>query len=305
MSISSISSHVFLIDAPFQGIRGVLGTYLVKGERSILIDPGPTVSIPYVEQAIKKTCLTNNLSCIIPTHIDLDHSGGTWKLMDKYPSSTLLVNPRGVQHMIEPERLIAGATALFGSQVQSYGEIRGTPLDRTYESKDNQEIDLGGVTAKIIWTPGHSSHHQCIYIPEDHVLIAGDAAGFYYRKTGIIMPTTPPPFNPLKAIDILNRLIKLSPDIIGYGHFGATDNAVEKLIAHKEQIKVWLHVVKQNWKPGSNLKELYEAIREADSYAKKSREFNNGTKERSPLINLQGFIQYIEREKAKNEISSR
>jgi glyoxylase-like metal-dependent hydrolase (beta-lactamase superfamily II) len=298
MSTTPISEHVTLIDAPFHGAKGVLGTYIVRGERSIIVDPGPTVSIPYVEQALKDTGI-NELTHIVPTHIHLDHSGGTWKLMETHPSTTLIVHPRGAQHMIDPSRLEAGATALFGDHVQSYGSIRGTPPERTIESTDNQEIDLGGATIKIIWTPGHAAHHQCVYIPEDHVLIAGDAAGYYSQKTDIIMPTTPPPFNPLMALDSLNRLIDLSPETICYGHFGYTGDAVEKLLAHREQIKTWLEVIKQNWEPGKSLPDIYEAIRKSDPYAMKAGGFTPESGERSPPINLQGFIQYIEWEKTR------
>lgn len=296
MSSIQLSPHVYLIDAPFQGKRGVLGTYLVKAQRSLITDVGPTVSIPFVERDLKHLD-TVDLAHIIPTHIHLDHSGGTWKLMEAHPSTTLIVHPRGRQHMIDPTKLEAGATALFGDHVKSYGTIRGTPPERTLESYDGQKIDLGGAIVEIIWTPGHSAHHQCLYIHEDRVLIAGDAAGYY--SNGNIMPTTPPPFNPLKAIDSLNRLIELSPETICYGHFGYAGDAVEKLKAHRDQIKTWLDVVKQNWESGKSLDELYEAIKEADPYAMEGSGSASGSGERSPHISLRGFTQYLEWEKSR------
>ena len=44
MGTRAVSEHVHLIDASYHGKSGVLGTYLVKGERSMVVDPGPTVS---------------------------------------------------------------------------------------------------------------------------------------------------------------------------------------------------------------------------------------------------------------------
>jgi len=295
MSAEPVSDHVHLIDAPFQGVTGVLGTYIVRGERSIIVDPGPTVSIPHVVKAVKKIgVMPNELVGIIPTHIHLDHSGGSWKLMEEYPPTKLVVHPRGTRHMADPSRLEAGARALFEEHVSSYGSIRGVPTERAIESEDGQEIDLGGVTAKIIWTPGHAAHHQCIYVPEDRVLIAGDAAGFYSRETGIIMPTTPPPFNPVKTMDSLDRLIELAPRIVCYGHFGYAGDAVEKLKAHRNQIKAWLNVIQDCWEAGKSLRETYELVRNVDPFAERAGGFSSEPGERSPIINLQGFIQYLE-----------
>ena len=291
MSFEPLSPHTILIDAPFHGVKGILGTYLVKSDKTALIDPGSTAVIPEIINALEALNV-DQLDYIVPTHIHLDHAGGTWKLMEAYPRATLIVHPRGRQHMIDPSNLEKAARALFGDHVNSYGEIRGTPPTRTHGSTNKQEINLGEVTMKILWTPGHSSHHQCIYVPEDQELIAGDAAGFYLK--GIIMPTTPPPFNPPKAIDSLNKLIELSPKTICYGHFGCSSDAVQKLIAHREQLKTWLNVVEKNWDKVKDLNAIYESIREADPYAMRSGGFSPGGGERSPSLNLQGFVKYVE-----------
>jgi glyoxylase-like metal-dependent hydrolase (beta-lactamase superfamily II) len=152
MSVKPISQHITLIDAPFHGAKGTLGTYLIKADKTAIIDPGSTAGIPHINNALN-TLNTTHLTHIIPTHIHLDHAGGTWKLMETYPLATLIVHPRGRQHMIDPTKLEKGARALFGDHVNSYGQIKGTPPTRTNESSDNQEITLGDVTLKILWTP--------------------------------------------------------------------------------------------------------------------------------------------------------
>ena len=101
-------------------------------------------------------------------------------------------------------------------------------------------------------------------------------------------------FNPPKAIDSLNKLIELSPKTICYGHFGCSSDAVQKLIAHREQIKTWLNVVEKNWDKVKDLNAIYESIREADPYAMRSGGFSPGEGERSPSVNLQGFVKYVE-----------
>jgi len=294
MSYDSISEHIVLIDAPFQGKLGVLGTYLIQGETSVIVDPGPTVSIPYIEKSLRALGVSDeNLLFIAPTHIHLDHSAGSWRLMQAYPKTRLLVHPRGSSHMKDPRKLEAGARSLFGDAVSEYGEIKGVPAQLVNESKDNEEIDLNGVTMKVIWTPGHSSHHQCLYVPEDRTLILGDAGGRYDPMFGIVTPTTPPPFNPEKAMDSLDQLISLRPEKACYGHFGFTNNAVQRLEAHKNQILLWSRIVSESLEDQLTPKEILTRITANDSDTARMR-MRNDHVERSPMISLMGFIRYHE-----------
>ena len=295
MSTRSVSRHVRLIDIPFHGESSVLGTYLVNGEDSIIVDPGPTVSIaPCVGELERQGVERDSLSYIAPTHIHLDHACGSWKLMEDYPAAMLYVHPRGSRHMIDPGRLEEAARGLFGDAVEAYGDIRGVPAERVVESKDGEDLDLGGTTVKVLWTPGHSSHHQSFFVPEDGVLIAGDAGGFYDPSTGVIMPTTPPPFNPPKAVESLERLIDLEPRTICYGHFGFSGDAVEKLEAHRRQVLLWGRIVEEGVDEGLSVRGIYDRIRAEDPMAMRAGQFSEERRERTPLMNLLGFVKYYE-----------
>jgi glyoxylase-like metal-dependent hydrolase (beta-lactamase superfamily II) len=294
MDTEFVSENVTLIDAPFMGRSGVLGTYLIKGEYSMIVDPGPTVSITYVLRELEKhNIINNNLQIVAPTHIHLDHAAGCWKILNAHNYSKLYVHPRGAAHMIDPSRLEAGARELFGTAVSSYGEIRGVPKERIIESQDNAIIDLNGTTVQVIWTPGHSSHHQCYHVIEDKTILLGDAGGLYLHDANITLPTTPPPFNPIKAIESLERLIALKPEKLCYGHFGHTDDAIKKLENHKHQIQTWNRVVFESLEEGLGYEEILTKIRDEDpfaSYIKRTLE----NVERAPIISLQGFVKYHE-----------
>lgn len=299
MTLDSISEHITLIDAPFRGRSGVLGTYLIRGEKSIVVDPGPTVSSPYVEKSLHELEVSGEgLRFIAPTHVHLDHSAGSWRLMRAYPSTRLLVHPRGAFHMKDPQRLEAGARDLFGDAVSDYGEIRGVPAQMVDESKDDEEIDLGGVTVKVIWTPGHSSHHQCLHVPEDGTLILGDAGGHYNPASGAVTPTSPPPFNLERAVDSLEQLISLRPEKACYGHFGVTDDAVRRLVEHKDQILLWSNVVREGLEDQLTSEEILSRIMENDPNTTKVRAKDEGV-ERSPMMSVMGFIRYHEWRSAK------
>jgi glyoxylase-like metal-dependent hydrolase (beta-lactamase superfamily II) len=294
MSVESVSDHVSIIDAPFLSRGGVLGTYLIRGENFILVDPGPTVSIPYIEESLQNLGITSEaLRFLVPTHIHLDHAAGSWRLMQAYPDTMLLVHPRGSAHMVDPSRLEAGARGLFGDAVSNYGEVRGLPVHKVAESKDGEEIDLNGVTVRVIWTPGHSAHHQCLYVSEDRVLILGDAGGHYDPVFDNVMPTTPPPFNPVKAVESIERLVSLEPEILCYGHFGFTENAVQRLEAHKNQIQLWSRIVEDGLKDQLVLEDIYEIIMVEDPQASSASLLGDNV-ERSPSVSLMGFVRYHE-----------
>ncbi len=295
MRTKLVNGSVYMIDAPYHGRLGVLGTYVVKGDSSIVVDPGPTVSTPYIREGLERLGVeTGSLKYVAPTHIHLDHAGGSWNVLKRYPEAQLLVHHRGSRHMVDPGRLEVAARALFGDAVDGYGLIRGVPQERVVESWDGEELDLGGVEVRVLWTPGHSTHHQSYFVPEDGVVIVGDAGGLYNPGTGVIMPTTPPPFNPPKAVESLERLIALEPRYICYGHFGFADDAVEKLEAHRNQILLWSHIVEEGTEEGLSLEEIYARIRAKDPMTMRAGGSSEEMRERSPSINLLGFVKYFE-----------
>ena len=165
MIAKPVSRHVRCIDAPFLGAKGVLGTYVVKGYLSMVIDPGPTASTPYVIRGLEELGVaTGSLKYIAVTHIHLDHAGGSWKLLDMYPKARLLVHPRGSRHMVDPTKLEAAARSLFGDRVTSYGEVRGIPVEKIVESRDGEELDLGGVMVRVIVVQAICCYYKCTII---------------------------------------------------------------------------------------------------------------------------------------------
>jgi len=285
-----------MIDADYHGRRGVLGTYVVKGEKVAVVDPGPTASIEGVLEGLEELNIElGDIEYIAPTHVHLDHAGGSWKLLEYCPNARLYVHPRGAPHMIDPSKLVESARRLFGDHVDDYGEIRGVREDRIVSSVDGELRDLEGTKLMAVWTPGHASHHQSYFVPEDSVVLLGDAGGLYNRRTSSVVPTSPPPFNPEQAAESLEKLIALKPKVACYGHFGFAEEAVERLRAHKEQLAIWTRVISEGLKKGLDIGELYERLRKEDPVLRALPAQPLGTRleERSPSVNLTGFIEYF------------
>ena len=220
MSLNKLSDNITLIDAPINGVKGALGTYLVSGTKTAVIDPGPTSQAKGVISELGKLGV-KNLDWVLATHIHLDHAGGSWLLLKEYPESILHCHPKGAAHMVDPSKLREGAERLFGDRILEYGAIKGVPKNRVQVSRDHEIIDLDGVSLEVHWTPGHSSHSQCYFEPDSRTVFVGDAVGHTMGDGGPMIPVSPPPHNPLQALESIDLISSLRPEILCVAHFGA------------------------------------------------------------------------------------
>ena len=296
MEVVHIKGSIYMIDAGYHGRRSVLSTYVVKGEKIAIVDLGPTASIEGVIRGLEELNIDlEEVGYIAPTHIHLDHAGGSWMLLERCSNAKLYVHPRGAPHMVDPSRLVESARGLFGDRVDNYGEVRGIPEDRIVNSADGEGLDLGGAKLITVWTPGHASHHQSYYVPEDSAVLLGDAGGIYNQRTNSVTPTSPPPFNPEQAMESLEKLIALKPEVACYGHFGFAGDAVKRLRGHREQLALWVKVISEGLKEGLEMKDLYERLRTEDPMLRgmQAQRLESRLEERSPSVNLTGFIEYF------------
>jgi len=289
MRVERVSESVYLVDAMLLGRPRALSTYIIMGDgEAMIIDPGPPSSSETILKALRE--LEVESAIIAPTHIHIDHAGGSWRLLMELEDSKLYVHPRGAPHMIDPSRLIEASKRLLGEKlVELYGEVRGIEAERVSESRDGEELKLGGLRVKTIWTPGHASHHQCYYVVDEGVLILGDAGGTYHPEAEAITPNSPPPFNPLKAMESLRRLMELDAKTLCYGHYGYTRHP-ELLEAYLRQIELWMRIIEVGLREGLKTEELKERLRREDPMAE--RAWREGAAQRE-LMNILGFIEYF------------
>jgi len=263
MSTSRVTDSVTMIDSPYHGRAGVLGTYMVRGEESALIDPGPATQAVGVMEALERLRVSG-LKAVALTHIHLDHAAGSWMLLDAYPDAFVHCHPRGAQHMVDPSKIVAAAEEVFGDKVSLYGEIRGLPQSRIRESVDGEPLDLGGVELRVVWTPGHSTHSQSYYEPDSRVLFVGDAVGHTPGNLGVWVPASPPPYNPAQAMESLDRLLELRPETLCISHFGVHPDAGDRLRGFRDQVALWTRLAFRAVDEGLDLKGLYGLVEAKD-----------------------------------------
>jgi len=212
---------------------GLAACYLVEdaGELAI-IDTGTMHSLPHVLEAIESIgARAEQVRYVMPTHVHLDHAGGTGQLMRACPNATLVTHPKGLPHMIDPAKLQAGATAVYGKEAfaRDFGELLAVDEDRAMAATDGESFELGRRRIEFIDTPGHANHHGCLFDHDSGYLYTGDTFGLGYaefRTDGdplLVATTTPVAFDPDAWFDSLERMLALKPSACCLTHFGRID----------------------------------------------------------------------------------
>lgn len=213
---------------------GLAACYLMQSAgEAAFIDTGTAHAAPMLMELLKhKGIAPAEVKYVIPTHVHLDHAGGAGQLMQQLPEAQLVIHPYGARHMIDPAKLTAGATAVYGEErfKAMFGELKPVPEERVIEAPDGFSLDLGGRQLICLDTPGHARHHICIYDEQSKGFFSGDTFGLSYREFDspqgpFIMPTsTPVQFDPEAWHGTLDRLMRYRPETIYLTHFGQVQN---------------------------------------------------------------------------------
>jgi glyoxylase-like metal-dependent hydrolase (beta-lactamase superfamily II) len=230
------------IDAGFK--RPLLASIhlLREGRTAALVDIGTNHSVPNVLAALAaKGIAPAAVRYLILTHVHLDHAGGAGAMLRHLPNAEVVIHPRGVRHMVDPSRLVAGAVAVYGEAVfrEDYGEIVPIPADRVIETRDEFTLDCNGRPLVFLDAPGHARHHHCVFDARSRSFFTGDSFGISYRELDVgteecVFPTTTPTqFDPGAAHATLDRLMGYAPEHMFLTHYSR--------VGHTERLAADLH----------------------------------------------------------------
>lgn len=206
---------------------------IVEEGRVALVDVGTSRSVQRILQVLEeKGIARRDVRYVMVTHVHLDHAGGAGKLLQNLPEAQLVVHPRGAPHMIDPGKLIEGATAVYGKERfdSLYGKIEPVPAERVIVARDGFELGINGRPLVFMDTPGHARHHYCIWDAFSSGIFSGDTFGLSYREFDtengpFIFPTTTPvQFDPEAMHISIERLLAFNPRRIFLTHYGCVEN---------------------------------------------------------------------------------
>jgi len=258
MNITRVDEHIHLIDLEPAGIENFIASYVLKGKHVAIVETGPVSTVQSLLSGLKE----------------------------------LNVKPEDVKLWTQSRKAL-------GSIAEMYGKPEPVQEERIIVATEGMTFDIGnGVKLKVMETLGHASHHLAYYGTLNQGIFVGDTAGIYLNKFDVVVPTTPSPFRMDIALASLEKLINLKPKVLYYSHFGKAHDAVEKLQAYANQLKLWAEIAKQGIEKGENLKAIRKIILESDMALQKAAEYIKNHPVYSKTVlnqSVEGVLKYVEK----------
>jgi glyoxylase-like metal-dependent hydrolase (beta-lactamase superfamily II) len=242
-----LEPDLWRLDLDFQRTAGVVAAYLITDRHGhTLVETGPGSTLPALERAVKAAgAELDDVTQLLVTHIHLDHAGAAGALLRRLPHARLFVHPVGAPHMIDPTKLIASATRIYGDRMERlWGAFEPCPRERVVTLTDGAEVRCGRRTIHALHTPGHASHHIAFWDAEHGTIFTGDVAGVRLDGATYVRPPTPPPDIDIEAWHAsVDRLRTANPRALDLTHFGRFDDPkrhLDELIRRLDQWTAWV-----------------------------------------------------------------
>jgi glyoxylase-like metal-dependent hydrolase (beta-lactamase superfamily II) len=175
--VAELGRHPVRVLAPNPGPFTLEGTntWIVGGDPSLVIDPGPD-DPGHVEAVLRQG---RPIKAVLLTHRHPDHAPGAARLARAAGISVHAYRPQAGE-----ERLVNG-----------------------------QAVSAGGVTLRVVHTPGHTGDHVVFHDPTGAALFTGDAV--LGRGTSVVDP----PDGDMRAyVRSLSAMAGLHPGVLYPGH---------------------------------------------------------------------------------------
>ena len=257
---------VALIDATHLDRPQVIGAYLLLGDEPAIVDPGPASTLPAVEAGLAANGLgLADIRHLLLTHIHLDHAGATGAILARHPEIQVHVHQRGAPHLIDPSRLIASATQLYGDRMGVlWGRIVPAAVDTIRTLSGGETLRLGGRTLRVFDAPGHAKHHVIYLDQASGTAFIGDNGGVRLPELRLTRPATPPPDIDLEAWSgTLDTIAGLRPTSLALTHFGSFDDVTFHLEDYRERLMRWGELVRAGLESGQSEDEQVAALERA------------------------------------------
>ena len=240
--IKPVFDNLYLIplDLPQEGFHHFLCAWLYKDDHTvILVDPGPRSTMPALLQALEGMKI-RHIDHILLTHIHLDHAGGLGLLLEHYPDAKATCHPKGISHLLKPEKLWEASRKVLYETAVIYGEPAPVAEKNLNYRRD---FAAGEITVSVYETPGHAPHHLCYKI--GNVLFTGEAAGIFYPMEGNIYLriAAPPGFELQDYRSSLNILRNIDASVLCYSHYGLSFEIRKLLDMASAQTELWATII--------------------------------------------------------------
>ena len=242
-SATDLGDGLYQIDAGMHGQPERLACYLFDTPERVLVECGPSASIEHLYQGLDELGI-DDLAAMVVTHIHLDHAGGAGHLAARFPNAKIGVHSRGARHLADPTRLWKSAERIYGQEGMRtlWGPMAPIAEDRLLVLDEGDLIPLGGGRSlRVMYTPGHAKHHVVYFDEVGGGCFVGDSVGIAFPHGHFTQPVTPPPdFDPDLVVEQLHRMAALDPAFLGFAHFGADQEPLQRLEEAEQRLGAWV-----------------------------------------------------------------
>lgn len=200
-----------------------IATFYVEAPNAALFDAGFAALGPLYQRQISDHMNGSQPKFLFVTHSHFDHCGAVSYLKEAFDGMQIGAAPGAAKIWAKPsaQKLIQDLNNVAAGQVSSSLDYDSSDLiwrsfgvDLALE--EDNEIDLGGgISVKVIATPGHTRDHLCYYIPQRGIIIGAEAAGIA-APNGHIFAEFLIDFD--TYIDSIKKLILLDAEVFCQGH---------------------------------------------------------------------------------------
>lgn len=210
---------------------GISNVFLVRDERSILVDSGRPKDAEKITAALKEHGVAlADLALILHTHGHWDHCGSTRQLKER-TKAPVAIHAADADKLRRGDNGVLHATCLTGFLLKPLLRPSFPSVEPDVLLEDGMRLNAYGIRAKIIHTPGHTAGSVSLLTQENEV-IAGDLlmGGYLGGKIWRTRPNLHYFAENLTALrSSLQNLLDLGPSRIYVGHGGPLDpSAVRK-----------------------------------------------------------------------------
>ncbi len=238
-----IESGIYMLEVPtkIMGMASIIHPTLIWDKNSlILVDTGFPGQLHQIHEAFEKEGIPfSKLKMIILTHQDIDHIGSISDILKEMPGRVEVLAHEeekeyinGKKKPVKLARLEDRLEHLPDNMKIIYKNLKaGFESSRVNVDKtliDGQELSYcGGIT--VIYTPGHTPGHICLYLKQYKILIAGD---ILHVKEGLLAKADQDiNFDNELNMKSMKKLMKYDIETVICYHGGIYKGDVKKRIA--------------------------------------------------------------------------
>ena len=227
--------------------RYVAAQVLHTANGPILVDCGPGTTLENLRTGLAALGLRiTDLHAVLLTHIHFDHAGAIGHLTAEHPGLTVYVHERGAPHLVDPAKLLASATQVFGDNMEYlWGTLLPSAPDRIHALRGGETLSFGDRRFEVLYTPGHANHHVAYLERADDTAYVGDVGGIRAPVLPWTLPVTPPPDYSLeKWLASVDQIEAWRPRRLFSTHFGFWEDPREQLAVLREGLHEWTRTAK-------------------------------------------------------------